>query len=107
MNPATPRAPIHTLALSDAFAGGGATYVGAEIDAGGALVISSEESAAMCEAMRGDLDTDQWLSVAPAWKDELLLRLLADRFRAVAELRAYLALHGIPSAGFASGGERG
>jgi hypothetical protein len=106
MNPAMPRAPIRSLALSDAFGGLGATYVGAEIDAGGALVISSEESAAMCEAMRGDLDTDQWLSVAVAWKDELLLRLLADRFRTVADLRTYLGTHGIPSAGFASGRER-
>lgn len=107
MNPTTPRAPLRSLALSDALADFGATYVGAEIDAGGTLVISSEESAAMCEAMRGDLDTDQWLSVAPAWKDELLLRLLADRFRSVAGLRAYLAANGIPSTGFASAHERG
>jgi len=100
------RTPLRTLALRDGFGASGTSYVGAEIDAAGALVISSEESGELCEAMRGDLDTDLWLSVSAPWKDELLLRLLADRFAAVDELRAYLTLHAIPSSGVASRPER-
>jgi hypothetical protein len=106
MDPVTPRLPLRSIALADGFGDAVTTYVGAEIDAAGALVISSEEGAALCEAMRGDLDTDHWLSLPPAWKDELLLRLLADRFGAVEELRAYLGAHGIPCPGHATGRAR-
>jgi hypothetical protein len=75
----------------------GTAYLGAEIDAGGALVISGQEAAPLCDAMRDELDAECWVSIAPAWKDELLLRLLADRFSNSGELVAYLDSHGIPA----------
>jgi len=106
MNPDEPRSPLKTIALVDEFDDAIETYVGAHIDAAGGLVISGEEGAALCEAMRGDLDTDLWMAIAPAWKDELLLRLLAERFESIAELRTYLASHGIPCSGHLSGPPR-
>ncbi len=101
---AAARAPLTSIELADRFSGAVATYVGAEIDATGSLVLSSEESATMCEAARGDLDAEQWLAVPREWKDELLLRLLSDRFGSVEAVREYLAAHGIPYGGHATGG---
>jgi hypothetical protein len=106
MDPVTPRLPLRALTLADGYGDAVARYVGAEIDGAGALVISSEEGAALCEAMRGDLDADHWLTLPAVWKDELLLRLLADRFTSVEELRAYLATHGIPCTGHTTGRAR-
>jgi hypothetical protein len=96
--PCSPREPIRSLVLKDGFGDDGMSYVGAEINAAGALVISAVESAPLCEAMRGDLDAESWLTIAPTWKDELLLRLLAERFSARHELVRYLEQHGIPVA---------
>jgi hypothetical protein len=93
-----PREPIRTLVLKDGFGESGTHYVGAEISAAGALVICAVESGPLCEAMRGDLDAESWLTIAPAWKDELLLRLLAERFAAWPEVVRYLEEHGIPIA---------
>jgi hypothetical protein len=94
----SPHEPLRTLVLADGFGDRGTNYLGAEIDAAGALVISSVESGPLCEAMRGDLDAESWLTIAPAFKDELLLRLLADRFTGAQELVSYLEEHGIPFA---------
>jgi len=94
----TPRAPVRTLTLKEGFGDAGTSYVGAEISAAGALVISASDTGPVCEAMRGDLDAESWLTIAPAWKDELLLRLLADRFSALHELVHYLEERGIPVA---------
>jgi hypothetical protein len=98
MPPDTARAPIRALALKDGFGDSGASYLGAEISAAGALVISAADTAPLCEAMRGDLDAESWVTIAPAWKDELLLRLLAERFSALHELVRYLEERDIPIA---------
>jgi hypothetical protein len=95
--PAAQRAPLNSLVLNEGFGEMGTAYLGAEIDGGGALVISGQETAPLCDAMREELDAECWLSVAPAWKDELLLRLLAERFSDSRELVAYLESHGIPA----------
>ena len=44
----------------------------------------------MCAAMNEDLGTQVWLVASAAWKDELLLRLVADRFGGAADLGAHL-----------------
>jgi len=97
MNTAAQRAPLNALVLNEGFGEMGTAYLGAEIDGGGALVISGQEAAPLCDAMRDELDAECWLSIAPAWKDELLLRLLADRFSSSRELVAYLKSHAIPA----------
>ena len=89
------RDPLKRLELSEGFSDRGASFLGAEVTAGGALVISAAATGVMCETMRGDLDEETWLSIAPAWKDELLLRLLAQRFTAAPALVAYLRDCGI------------
>jgi len=89
---------VRDLALKDGFGDSGTSYLGAEISAAGALVISAADAGPLCEAMRGDLDAETWLTITPAWKDELLLRLLADRFSGLDELVRYLEERGIPVA---------
>jgi hypothetical protein len=98
MPPDAQRAPVRSLALKDGFGEGGTSYLGAEISAAGALVISAADTGPLCEAMGEDLDAESWLTIAPGWKDELLLRLLADRFSDLDEFVRYIAEHGIPAA---------
>ena len=100
LNPGTagPREPLRAIVLKDGFGERGATYLGARIDQSGALVVSGEEGGALCEAMSGDLVVNTWLVLAPPFKDELLLRLLADSFPSARELTAYLECHTIPCA---------
>lgn len=88
--PMQPRTPLRTLVLRDGFGGLGETFLSAEIDTQGGLVVVAEETAPMCAAMNDELENQLWLSVEAAWKDELLLRLLAERFASVSELTAYL-----------------
>ena len=90
-----PREPLRTLVLGEGFDEHGTNYLHAVLARSGALVISGQETAPMCEAMGEDLNTEVWLSLDPAWKDELLLRLLAERFTTSAELLDYLGSHGI------------
>ena len=89
------REPLRTLVLGEGFGEHGTSYLHAELATSGALVISGQATAPMCEAMGEDLSTEVWLSLDPAWKDELLLRLLAERFTTSAELLDYLGSHGI------------
>lgn len=93
------RRPLRTLVLREGFGERGTSYLGAEVDASGALVISGQDAAPMCEAMSEDLNVEVWLSLAAAWKDELVLRLLAERFSTLRELLAYLDSHGIQVTG--------
>lgn len=90
------RVPLRKLTLSEGFSERGTSFLGAELTAGGALVITAAAAGQMCESMREDLDTETWLSIGPAWKDELLLRLLAQRFDDAATLVAFLRDNGIP-----------
>ena len=53
-------------------------------------MICGEETEQMCAAMNEDLGTQVWLVASAAWKDELLLRLVADRFGGAADLGAHL-----------------
>ena len=94
-HPNVRREPLRTLVLGEGFGDFGTRYLHAEVATSGALVISGQETAPMCEAMGEDLNTEVWLSLEPAWKDELLLRVLAERFTTSAELLDYLGSHGI------------
>ena len=93
--PKAAREALRTLVLNEAFGEHGASYLHAEVAASGALVVSGQESAPLCEAMGEDLNAQLWMSLAPPWKDELLLRLLAERFRSSRELLDFLDAHGI------------
>lgn len=94
-HPTVGREPLRTMVLGEGFGGHGSSYLRAEVAASGVLVVSGHEAAPMCEAMGEDLTTEVWLSLAPAWKDELLLRVLAERFTTSRELLDYLNSHGI------------
>jgi len=96
-HPTARRDPLRTLVLAERFGERGTGYLHAEVAASGALVISGQETAPLCEAMSEDLNSEVWLSLEPAWKDELLLRVLAERFTTSAELLDYLGSHGIAS----------
>ena len=93
---AAQREPLRSIVLNESFGERGSSYLGAEIDRAGALVVSGEDTSPLCEAMSGDLAVDTWLALAPPFKDELLLRLLADRFSSARELTTYLEGHAIP-----------
>ncbi len=95
-DPAAPsREPLHALVFNEGFGEHGTSYLRAEVAASGVLVVSGEDSAPLCEAMGGELNRAVWLSLAPPWKDELLLRLLAERFPGSRELLDYLESRGI------------
>ncbi len=95
--PTAEREALRALVLNESFGELGNNYLGAEIDEAGALIVSGEASGPMCEAMSGELASDTWLTLRARWKDELLLRLLADRFVNARELNDYLDSHAIPS----------
>lgn len=96
-SPAATREPLRNLILNEGFGDQGSSCLNAEISAGGGLVVSGQESAPMCEAMGEDLESQVWVSLAPDWKDELLLRLSAERFKSSRELLDFLEAHGIPA----------
>ena len=89
------REPLRAIVLHEGFGERGTSYLGAQVDAGGALVVAGQEVAPLCAAMGEDLTKEVWLSLAPAWKDELVLRLLAERCRTSRELVGYLDSMGI------------
>jgi hypothetical protein len=89
------RDPLRSLVLREGFGERGTCSLRAEVDAQGALVVYGEDTAPLCEAMSDEVSAESWLAVPAAWKDELLLRLLAERVATAGELSAYLESHGI------------
>ena len=89
------RKPLRERHFAESFGEHGTRYWRGEIDAKRALAICGGETEPMCAAMNEDLGTPLWLVASAAWKDELLRRLVADRFGSAADLGAYLDSHGI------------
>ena len=94
-NPTIRRQPLRTLVLGEQFCEYGTSYRRAEVAVTDSLVVSGQETAPVHEATVEDLNREVWPSLAPAWKDELLLRVLADRFTSSRDLVDYLVSHGI------------
>ncbi len=87
--------PLNQVELQSEKIGTESSYLSALIKESGELVFEGQDLGPLCEQMLGDFDYEYWYTLSPAWKDHLLLQLLADRFKGCVPIREYLESHGI------------
>jgi hypothetical protein len=78
--------PVRTVKLADWRVPGLHHTLDAHINDKGELVIDGRDFGSNVEALWGDDDYEFTWSIAPEWKDTVLLHLLRERFEAEAQM---------------------
>ena len=88
--------PINKLIMRDDMNSGGYSYLVAQIDEHGNLVLEGVDGGKDVEKFLGDSDYEYWLTIPQEFKEAALLHLIKERFSSVHDLKAWLEEKQIP-----------
>lgn len=75
---------------------GGTDALEAKIQPTGAVLLEGYDSGQGVKEAMGDWDYEFWITVAPEYKDTLILHLLKERFAAARDMKSWLEEKQIP-----------